>query len=326
MNRVRFLRQRQGEWAAFEKLLVQLRQTRRSKWSSDSLGDLSRMYRSICYDLSLVRSREWGDQLEKYLNDLVARGHNFLYRAPPGNLWAVVEFVVFGFPVLLRKRKGFFLASLALFGIPFVVAMVATLIEPDVGRYLLPGETRDSLEQMYATPDIGEEGGDFATGRSLMASFYVFNNVGIAFRLFALGAFFGIGTIHQLLFNGLTLGAATGHVIGVGHGANFCSFVISHGSFELTALVVAGASGLLLGWGLIYRGGMSAGESLRTHAREAIQLIAGAGVMLGVAALIEGFFSPLPIPHFIKYAVGGLLWIVVIGWLLLARSPGSETR
>jgi uncharacterized membrane protein SpoIIM required for sporulation len=324
MKRERFLERRQPEWQEFERLLSSMRFGRQSRWSSAKLAELSRMYRSICYDLSLVRSREWGDQLEKYLNHLVARGHNFLYRAPPRNLLDAVHFLVIGFPMLLRRRWPFFLVALCLFGIPFVAAMAGTLIQPELASSILPGEALEQMEEMYERPLAGQVEGDFSAQRSAMAGFYVNNNVGIAFRCFALGAFFGIGTIHQLLVNGMFLGAISGHVVASGHGTNFFSFVISHGSFELIALVVAGASGLLLGWGLIYRGSMSRQQSVALHAREAVQLIAGAAMMLGVAALIEAFFSPAPIPDAVKFATGTMLWIFVVAWLALA-GRGKES-
>ncbi len=318
MKRERFLSQRQPEWQAFEDLLNQLRKTRQARWSSDALGEFSRMYRSICYDLSLVRSREWGDQLERYLNRLVAQGHNFLYRAPPRNLWTVVDFLTAGFPVLLRKHQMFFWAALGLFALPFAVAMVGSILNPAMAESVLPAEQLEAAGEMYSGSLYDGIDDQYARDRSAMAGFYVFNNVGIAFRCFALGAFFGIGTIHQLLLNGLFLGAISGYIIQLGHADNFCSFVIAHGSFELTALVIAGASGLLLGWGMIHPGQRTRAESLRYYGMESVKLIAGAGVMLGIAALIEAFFSPLAIPHVIKYVVGSGLWIFVICWLTLA--------
>ena len=40
--------------------------------------------------------------------------------------------------------------------------------------------------------------------------------------------------------------------------------------------------------------------------------------MLVVAALIEGYFSPMAIPHVIKYFVGTMLWILVFAYLTFA--------
>ncbi len=318
MNRDRFLKQRQPEWQTFEKLLSTLRGQRRGQQSCEAISDLSRMYRSICYDLSMVRSREWDEQLEYYLNHLVAQGHNFLYRAPPRNAFSVVDFLVIGFPVLLRKYKVFFFVALALFGIPFLVAAIGTNIDHSIATSVVPPKDLAAASEMYSKAFYQSVDGEYAGQRSAMAGFYVFHNVGIAFKCYAHGVFFGIGTIYQLLFNGLFIGAISGHIISEGHGDNFFSFVISHGSFELTALVIAGAAGLVLAWGTIYRGERTRPESLAFFGMESVKMICGAGAMLGVAALIEGYFSPMAIPHVIKYVVGTALWVLVIGWLVLA--------
>ena len=45
-----------------------------------------------------------------------------------------------------------------------------------------------------------------------MFGFYVMNNVGIGFRSFAGGIFLGLGSALILVFNGLFIGAAAGHL------------------------------------------------------------------------------------------------------------------
>ncbi|MEQ9407858.1 MAG: stage II sporulation protein M [Fuerstiella sp.] len=317
MNRERFIRQRRSDWQQMEGLLKTMKKSRLSKWSGKDITTLSRLYRGVCYDLSLVQSREWGARLEQYLNDLVAHGHNCLYRSPPRSLESALLFLTQGFPQLLRARKAFFFLSLALFAVPFLVSMLIAVIDPVLAERLVDKTAMEQSGESYSKDFYKDIDRKYAEDRSLMAGFYVWNNVGIAFRCFALGAFFGIGTVVTLLFNGISLGAITGYLINQGHADNFFSFAISHGSFELTAIVIAGAAGLLLGWGMIHPGALSRRESLRVHGIDAIQLAIGAGFMLFVAALIEGYFSPMPaIPHAVKYMVGTILWLVVYVYLV----------
>jgi uncharacterized membrane protein SpoIIM required for sporulation len=153
---------------------------------------------------------------------------------------------------------------------------------------------------------------------SAMAGFYVRNNVGIAFRCFALGIFFGLGTAYILIYNGLALGTVSGYVIAVGHGERFTSFVVSHGSFELTAIVISGAAGLVLGHSLIAPGRLPRRQALRRRGLVAVQLALGAGAMLAVAALIEAFWSPSSASPMAKYLVGGALWSIVCLYLTAA--------
>ena len=316
MNRERFIRQRREDWQKLEVLLNRLKKRRLRKWSGNDITELSTLYRSACYDLSLVQSREWGARLEQYLNDLVAQGHNCLYRSPPRSIETMFHFLMAGFPALLRQRSSFFFVSLGLFLIPFLVALLVAAIDPVMAEQLVDRSQMESSGESYAKDLYTDIDAEYADQRSFMAAFYVWNNVGIAFRCFALGAFFGIGTVVTLLFNGMMLVAITGFLINQGHSDNFFSFAISHGSFELTAIVVAGAAGLLLGWGMIHPGELTRSESLRVHGMEAIKLASGAGFMLLVAALIEGYFSPMAIPHGVKYIIGSLLWVVVFAYLM----------
>ena len=325
MNRERFIRQRRADWKLFEQLMGRLRATKTARWKSQDIADLSRLYRSICYDLSLVQSREWGARLERYLNDLVAQGHNCLYRSPPRSINAVGKFLGVGFPQLLRYHKGAFLIAMALFVIPFLVSAWVGCVRPDLAELVAGRESLDAATRNFGSEMYTEFDEEYAGQRSMMAGFYIRNNVGIAFQAFALGIFCGIGTSYVLLSNGISIGMVTGFIFAQGGqtATNFFSFVITHGAFELTAIVVAGAAGLVLGQGVLYPGNRTRLASLQHHGKQSLLLVLGAGAMLLVAAMIEAFFSPMPINPQIKYVTGTIAWIIVA--LYLAFAGRNET-
>ncbi|WP_428496433.1 stage II sporulation protein M [Pseudomonas chlororaphis] len=68
-----------------------------------------------------------------------------------------------------------------------------------------------------------------------------------------------------------------GHLTQIGYGATFWSFVVGHSAFELSAIALAGAAGLKMGWALIAPGRLPRGEALLLAARTSVQLICGAG-------------------------------------------------
>jgi uncharacterized membrane protein SpoIIM required for sporulation len=167
----------------------------------------------------------------------------------------------------------------------------------------------------------------FAAGRDAgtdtgMAGFYVYNNVGIAFRCFATGILLGAGSLFFLVYNGLVTGTAAGYVMSVGHGANIWTFMCGHAPFELTAIVIAGGAGLQMGYALVDTGGLTRTGSLRRAAPKIAQQILGAAAMLLVAALIEGFWSPSSLPAQIKWSASGVFTVLVVLYLSLAgRAP-----
>src|SRR5262249_39672962 len=150
--------------------------------------------------------------------------------------------------------------------------------------------------------------------------FYVYNNVGIAFQCFATGVLFGLGSVFYLIYNGLVMGTVVGWVAHQGHGTNILTFVCGHSTFELTAIVIAGAAGLQMGYALVATGGLTRWGSLRAQAREIAVLVLGAAGMLLCAAAIEGFWSPSSVPKQVKWAAaGGLALLVTLYFLLAGR-------
>jgi uncharacterized membrane protein SpoIIM required for sporulation len=309
-----YRRQRRADWTRFEALLQQVDNNGWKKLSGHDASQFSRLFREVCHDLSTVRTRDWGAGLTSYLNELVTKGHNIFYKAPPTRSRDFITFISRGFPRTFRRNIGFFIAAAALFFLPLGITWIVVQNRPELATRILPAQQLDQMEEMYAEAEFEE----FGTGRAVMGGFYVVNNVGIALRCFAMGILLGTGTVYVLLTNGIVIGAMAGYIVGMGHGKNFISFVVSHGSFELIAIAVAGGAGLMLGEAIVHPGRRSRLDSLRTRGREAVQIAGGAAVMLMVAAMIEAFWSPAPIADEIKYTAGGMLWLLVILYLTLA--------
>ena len=166
-----------------------------------------------------------------------------------------------------------------------------------------------------------------------MTGFYVFHNVGIAFQCFATGVLFGLGSVFFLVYNGLTIGAVAGLVTAAGHGRNLLTFTCTHGAFELTAIVIAGTAGIVMGYALVDTRGRTRLGSLQARAREIVYLVVGAALMLLVAAGIEGFWSPSGLPDRVKWGGAVVAYLLVISYLTFAgrwgqarRKPQAEAR
>ncbi len=340
MNKRQFVRRRKTAWSRFAELSALIGVSRK-KLQHNELAEFSRLFRELSNDLATVRSHDWGLALENYLNHLVGCGHNSFYSAPPGNLRRIVHYLAVDFPRLFRANFGYFLVAFVLFFVSGGISWAVVQHDPALAARVIPNEQLEQFDEMYADreaededePDgspaeaqqsdveekVEEESGDaFGEQRALMAGFYISHNVGIALDCFARGILLGVGTIYTLLFNGIVLGAISGYMITQGNSERFLSFVISHGSFELTAIAVSGAAGLMLGNALLHPGQLSRLESLRVRALDAAQVAAGAAAMLVIAAFIEAFWSPAEIPVVAKYVVGTGLWIVVVLYLAFA--------
>src|SRR5262249_3470749 len=136
-----------------------------------------------------------------------------------------------------------------------------------------------------------------------------------------------LGSVFFLVYNGLVTGVVLGHVTSTGAGRNIVTFICGHGAFELTAIVIAGAAGLRMGWALVRTHGMTRIGSLVASGPDVARLVLGAAVMLAIAALIEGFWSPSSIPDPVKWSVASVFWLgMIIYFVLAGRSARSVAR
>ncbi|MGH7201904.1 MAG: stage II sporulation protein M, partial [Planctomycetaceae bacterium] len=270
MNKRQFVQQRRTAWARFEYLVDQLDRQSVRKVSASEVGEFSRLLRELSNDLAIIRSRAWGEHWIAYLNHLVARGHNAFYAGTthdPGqgkvvsphvgiasSPGAFAQYIAFGFPRVFRRNILYFLAASILLFVPMGASWAVVQNDPTLASRVIDPVTLEQISEAYSFDPDDPDRPLISPNRTQMYGFYISNNVGIALRCFAGGILFGVVTVFFLLTNGISLGAIAGFLISEGHSRSFMSFVVTHGSFELTAIAVAGGAGLMLGNALIHPG------------------------------------------------------------------------
>lgn len=322
-----FERRHGGDWQRFEAWLA--RRGRRRK-SGDPLpvdhlpdADVPRLYRQLSGQLAVARDRQYGPDLVDRINRLVLDGHHALYGARADSIGPALRFLSREFPRLVRAEAGAVWLGVLLFFGPFLGLTVAIQFHPELAAVILAPEQMQQMQQMYS-PEVQQIGMREASSNAEMFGVYIWNNIRIGFQTFAGGIFLGLGSIFFLLYNGIHIGAIVGHLTEVGLGRQLWSFIAGHGAMELTAIALSGAAGLIVGKALLAPGRRSRRAALVERGRVALMIMMGAAVMFFIAALIEAFWSPLnladPRP---KYAVGALMWIVVLLYLGLAGRGDS---
>jgi uncharacterized membrane protein SpoIIM required for sporulation len=321
-----------AEWDAFEAWL-QMRgdralrsRTDNAAWQGLRDDAVPAQYRRLCQQLALARRRGYSPRVVERLQALTQQGHAVLYRAPPPAWRRALQFFVAEFPRLVRAQRGCLWISTLLFVLPLVATFFAIVSSPELAYSIHSPDQLAEFERMYdpADPDrkLGRESGDDL----MMFGFYIYNNVSIALRTFAFGLLAGVGTLFVLVFNGLFIGSIAGHLQAVGHGDPFWRFVVGHGAPELTAIVIAGAAGMRIGLDLVAPGRRRRIDALIEGGRVGAKLCLGVFAMLVFAAFVEAFWSSIGwMPAWIKFSVGGALWLFVLLWLSLG-GRGSLLR
>lgn len=293
--------------------------------STPDIVTLPRLYRETCQHLALARDRGYPPHLVDRLNELARRGHETLYRPRTRFLAQAWHFIAVDFPERVRAERGLMLLSAAAFFLPLAALGLLLQHFPVLVHSTLEPEMLVDIERMYAPG--GDSIGKLRSGDTdfMMFGHYINNNIGISFQVFATGIVPFLGPMFYLLFNGIVIGSVAGHLTHIGFGGTFWPFVSGHGSFELTAIVIAGGAGLMLSRALVAPGDLPRRTALMVAARGAVQIMYGVVLMLVIAAAIEAFWSSSRwTPAWVKYSAAAVLWATVAYYFLFqGRARGA---
>jgi uncharacterized membrane protein SpoIIM required for sporulation len=293
-----------------------------------TLGDeeVPGAYRRLCHHLALARERQYAPALHDRLQALALALHQRLYSEGEGGFGAW-RFLARDYPALVRSEwRLVLLASILLFG-SWLAAFLVVRRRPELVHLILSPAQAAEYARMY-DPAAQETFGMRGPMRDVaMFGYYIWNNIGIDFQVFASGLVLGLGSVFTLLYNGLQGGAVMAHLTNLGMVSTFYGFVSGHSSFELLGASLSGAAGLRLGLAWIHPGRHSRLEALKKAGRIGARLVLGAALMTFVAAAIEGFWSAnTVVPWKGKLVVGLLLWALLLAYFALAgRRKGARS-
>jgi uncharacterized membrane protein SpoIIM required for sporulation len=312
------LETRRRNWQQLEAMIDQLQTRQRRRLRADDASRFSDLYRAACADLALADAYQLPPNTVQYLHRLVGRAHNQLYRSRRFDFAAWGQLLLQDVPQRIARDRCVQLAFCLFWGVFVASAFLAfsKAMWPHYAEQMLSESVIEQLESSFENPLTGRD----PEQDLIMASFYIRHNTGIGLKCFA-GGLLVIPGLFITLFNAAHLGAAFGYMARpeVTEGANFFEFVTAHGPFELTAIVLSAGAGLRLGVAWLAPDRLTRGASLRRTAREAMPLMGAAMCMFFLAALIEAFISPSPLPYAIKASVallsgaGLLFYFVVLG-------------
>jgi uncharacterized membrane protein SpoIIM required for sporulation len=325
----RFLQHRTPVWEELERTIFQLDQKGLKSFSMEEARRFGQLYRSVSSDLIRARTELVDAAVVDYLNDLVARSYAHIYTTRSNRIRKIWHFYSRDFPRLFRAEWKLIALSASLFLAGATFGSVFTAIDPNSLGVLIPDQHQAHTPQERVAED--ETTGGLADGQqsAMFSSFLFTHNIRVCFMVFAFGITFGIGTAILLVYNGVPIGALAMQYHLAGKGVFFWAWILPHGIPELTAVFIAGASGLVIGRGLWIPGRRSRKAALLYEAKRAVQLVLGTMPILVLAGLIEGTISQMhaPImPYPLKLAFALVVGVAVYAYLLFAGRRGTANE
>jgi len=140
------------------------------------------------------------------------------------------------------------------------------------------------------------------------------NNIYVALRTFVAGAFFGVGSIVEMIRFGVMLGTFQYFFYDQGLFLESFLTIWIHGALEISSMILAGGAGLAMGKGLLFPGTLSRFQAFKTSARDGLKIMLGLIPLFIIAGFLEGYMTRhTELPDAIR-ATFILLCVVFIVW------------
>ncbi|HEX4032371.1 MAG TPA: stage II sporulation protein M [Terracidiphilus sp.] len=304
-----WLHKRRPYWERLAALLSQADASGVRALTRVELEETALLYRQVAGDLSTLRKDPSARAYAEHVNHLLARAHHIIYSTRRTSFINLFRYMRDEYPAVFQRNLRYVLLAIAVTLSGALFGTVVTLARPQFMRRMLG-------PQMVATIERHQMWTRSVVAIAPAASGWIMtHNLSVCFVAFAGGIAFGIGPLYSMFLNGMLLG-----VIGVacqqhGMSMDLWSFVAPHGSLELPSIILSGAAGFRLGHGVLFPGLYGRRDAVAAAGVEAARLIGGIIPLLVIAGSLEGFFSPSAAPVWLKFAVGGVLFTLLVLWL-----------
>jgi uncharacterized membrane protein SpoIIM required for sporulation len=281
LREVTFLKKNADKWKEIETSL-----SSNSKVDPDKLADL---FIELTDELSYSRTFYPDSKTTSYLNSLTAKVHQSIYKSKKERKERFLQFWKYEVPLLFYKHRIKIIISFSIFFISMLIGIVSSAGDSGFVRMIMG----DSYVNM--TLENIDKGDPMAVYKQMngvdMFLGITFNNIRVSFFAFMMGIFISFGTAWILISNGIMLGAFQYffHI----HNLLLESVLVIwiHGTLEISSIIIAGASGLVLGNSILFPGTFSRSHSFRIGSKEGLKMVVSLVPIFIVAGFLESFVT-----------------------------------
>ncbi len=300
-----FLLTHRGTWDRLD----QLTKKRRSLTGAE-VDELVELYQRVSTHLSMLRSASSDSLVTGRLSSLVARARSAVTGAHAPLTSTFIRFWTVSFPVVAYRAWRWWLATAAAFFAVVLVIAFWVAGSPEVQSAI--GTPTDINE--LVNHDVQSYYSEHPAA-SFALQVWV-NNSWVAAKCIAFAVVLGLPIPLVLFENAANVGVIAGLMFQAGKGGLLLGLLIPHGLLELTAVFLAGATGMRLGWSVISPGDRPRGQVLAEQGRGVVSVAVGLVGVLLVSGLIEAMVTPSPLPTFVRIAVGIIAEVAFLAYIV----------
>ena len=224
------------------------------------------------------------------------------------------------FPLAVWGIRRFILVAFLLMAVPWAVMSIWIAVSPAAFEATAP----DAVREAYIAEDF-EEYYSSQPAQNFAGQVFT-NNVRVAALAFAAGILLCVVTAALLIYNGAMVGVAGGLFTHVGETGRFWGLILPHGLLELSAVVVAGAAGLRMGWTVIDPGDRRRLRAIAEEGRRMGAVLLGLVLAFGLAAFVEAYVTGRPWPTSLRVGIGIVVFAAFWGWVVHFATAARSAR
>lgn len=281
MREISFIKLNRNRWKELDDQIG-----RKDNINPDQLAD---SFIQLTDDLSYARTFYPESNIVSYLNALSAKTHALIYRNKKEKSSRLMTFWITELPLALYDARKQFFWSLVIFLIAVVLGGVSAWHDDNFLRIILGDQ------YVNTTLDNIEKGDPMAVYKSMdpVPMFFMItaNNIYVSFLVFIFGLFTSAGTSFMLLKNGVMLGAFQVFFIKKSLASVSTLAIMIHGTIELSAIVLAGGAGILLGNSILFPATLPRGVSFKKGVLRGTKILLGLIPFFIIAGFLESFIT-----------------------------------
>ncbi len=281
MREVAFLRKNSEKWRRFEALLLS-----KKKQYPDELAEL---YMELTSDLAYAQSHYPDSKTVQYLNQLTLKVHDSIYRTKKEEYGRLITFWTRELPELYASKQKELLYAFLIFAVSIFIGALSQANDASFARIII-GDAY--VNMTMSNIETGDPLAVYKDSKKADMFFKItINNIRVSFIAFVAGLITSLGTGFILFQNGIMVGAFFQFFSGYNLLNKALLVVFIHGTLELSAIVIAGAAGIVLGNGMLFPKTFSRGRSFAKSAKEGAKMVIGLIPVFIMAGALESFVT-----------------------------------
>lgn len=287
------------------------------KWKQYQYGsakdpdEMAQEFTELVNDLGYSKTFYPHSKVTQYLNGLASRIYLGIYQNKREQTSRIWRFWKTELPLTVRRYHRELLYSFLIFSLFAIMGAFSAAHDETFVRGILGDDYVEMTEDNIAK---GDPFGVYKNKDKVsMFMGIALNNIKLSFMVFAAGFMVSVGTVWLLFRNGIMLGAFQYYFFARGLGLQSVLVIWIHGTLEISAIIIAGAAGLIVGNSILFPGTHKRLDSLKRGAKDGLKLMIGLVPVFILAAFLEGFitrYASMPRPVSISILVASLFFIV----------------